>query len=105
MNRSILATTVTKAVDACVDSCYVTIMSTDALAMFPGRLTLLRQARRLSQAEVARRTGLHPTAVSHFESGARRPSLSNLFKLVHLLGSPGYLFGLQAWPDGPLGAS
>jgi len=48
----------------------------------------LRRARLelgITQAEVARRTALRPCAVSHFETGSRRPSLANFVKLCDAL--------------------
>lgn len=36
----------------------------------------------MSQAELARKTGLDPTAISHLESGRREPSLETFRKVV-----------------------
>jgi transcriptional regulator with XRE-family HTH domain len=77
----------------------------DAIDEFPIRLAKLRQWRELSQADVAHATGLHPSQVSHFETGTRGPSLPNLVRIVRLLGSPGYLFGLQSLPDSAKGGA
>lgn len=43
----------------------------------------LREAREyagMTQAELAEKTGLQPTAISHFETGSRRPCINNLRK-------------------------
>lgn len=48
-----------------------------------------------TQAELAKRAGLHPTAISHFEKGSRSPSLENLCLLATTLDtSTDYLCGL-----------
>ena len=52
---------------------------------FPERLRHVRELRRLSQAELASRARLQPSAVSHFETGARRPSFDNLRRLANAL--------------------
>lgn len=53
-----------------------------------GFASLLREAREyegMTQAELAEKTGLQPTAISHFETGARRPCIENLRKLCKAL--------------------
>jgi transcriptional regulator with XRE-family HTH domain len=40
----------------------------------------------MSQADLAQKTGLEPSAISHFETGRRRPSLGNLKRLAEALG-------------------
>jgi transcriptional regulator with XRE-family HTH domain len=45
---------------------------------FPDRLRAARQLRGLSQTELAEKSGLQPSAVSHFETGRRSPSFDNL---------------------------
>ena len=52
---------------------------------FPGRLKEARDLRGLSQAELAGRSGLQPSAVSHFETGGRKPSFDNLMLLADAL--------------------
>ena len=37
----------------------------------------------LSQSEAADRIGIQPAAVSHFETGIRRPSLNNFIKICN----------------------
>jgi transcriptional regulator with XRE-family HTH domain len=63
-------------------------------AEFENRLKKIREARGLSQADLAKKTGLQPAAVSHFETGNRSPSFDNLRKLSDALGvSVDYLLG------------
>ena len=44
-----------------------------------------REDRGWSQEDLARHTGLQPSAISHFETGTRRPSFGNLLKLADAL--------------------
>src|SRR4029450_11679352 len=53
---------------------------------FPQHLRLARERPRLGQLELARLAGVPQSAVSHFESGARAPSLHNLLRLADVLG-------------------
>ena len=52
---------------------------------FSARLRMAREVRAMTQAEVAAATGLQPAAISHFETGERRPSLANLCRLADAL--------------------
>ena len=64
---------------------------------FSGHLQQIRQSKGLSQGDLAKRTGLKPAAISHFETGQRKPSFDNLIKLADALGvSMDYLFGRDA---------
>jgi transcriptional regulator with XRE-family HTH domain len=66
----------------------------DPSSIFPERLRRARELRQLSQAELATRARLQPSAVSHFETGARRPSFDNLRRLADALQvSTDYLVG------------
>lgn len=66
---------------------------------FARRLRLTRETRGLTQLQVAERTGLKPAAVSHFETGQRRPSLMNLRRLCDALRvSSDYLIGRAVQP-------
>lgn len=50
--------------------------------------------RSLNQAEVAKRAGLKASAISHFVTGARRPSFANLRRLADALDvTTDYLLG------------
>ena len=53
--------------------------------IFPVRLRDAREMRELSQLELAERARLQQAAISHYESGARRPSLQNLRRLSEAL--------------------
>jgi transcriptional regulator with XRE-family HTH domain len=66
----------------------------DPSTMFPERLRQARELRKLSQADLATRAKLQPSAVSHFETGTRRPSFDNLRRLADALTvSTDYLLG------------
>jgi transcriptional regulator with XRE-family HTH domain len=61
---------------------------------FAARLRACREKYGLSQTSLAERAGLTPSAVSHFESGRRQPSLANLERIVAAMpGSAGALLG------------
>jgi transcriptional regulator with XRE-family HTH domain len=62
--------------------------------LFPDRLRAARKLRALEQAELAAKAGLPPTSISHFESGARKPSFDNLRRLAQALNvTADYLMG------------
>ena len=62
--------------------------------VFPSRLKKARELRGLSQAEVAARSGMQVSAVSHFETGGRKPSFDNLRRLAQALDvTTDYLIG------------
>jgi len=52
---------------------------------FSDRLKSARDLRGLSQAELAQKAGLQPSAISHFETGGRKPSFDNLLLLADVL--------------------
>jgi transcriptional regulator with XRE-family HTH domain len=57
-------------------------------------LRRIRESKKLSQTELAERTGFQPSAISHFETGRRSPSFANLKKLADALSvSIDYLLG------------
>lgn len=61
---------------------------------FPARLKDARDLRGLSQLDLAQQSGLAPSAVSHFETGGRKPSFDNLQLLADALHvSTDYLLG------------
>ena len=53
--------------------------------IFAERLRAARELRKLSQSELAEKSGLLPSAVSHFETGRRSPSFANLKALADAL--------------------
>jgi len=68
-------------------------------SIFPDRLRAAREMRKLSQLELAERAQLQQAAVSHYESGARRPSLLNLRRLSEALEvTTDYLVGRSESP-------
>lgn len=70
-------------------------MSSDAIS-FQGRLRKAREIKGLSQGDLAEKSGLQPSAVSHFESGRRAPSFDNLRRLADALSvSTDYLLGRE----------
>ncbi|NOT41809.1 MAG: helix-turn-helix transcriptional regulator [Alphaproteobacteria bacterium] len=64
---------------------------------FADRLRSSREERELSQSDLARLTGLQPSAIAHFEAERRKPSFDNIRVLAaalkvttdYLLGSEG----------------
>lgn len=52
---------------------------------FPDRLRQARELRKLNQADLAARSGLQASAISHFETGTRKPSFDNLRRLADAL--------------------
>ncbi|MCA9033120.1 MAG: helix-turn-helix transcriptional regulator [Planctomycetaceae bacterium] len=66
---------------------------------FGNRLREAREKKGLSQAEMAQKSGLQPSAVSHFESGRRAPSFDNLRKLADALSvTIDFLLGRESEP-------
>jgi transcriptional regulator with XRE-family HTH domain len=62
--------------------------------LFPARLRAARLLRALEQAELAAKSGLPPTSISHFEGGSRKPSFDNLRRLAEALDvTTDYLMG------------
>lgn len=68
--------------------------SSPSAKLFPARLRAARELRDLSQEGLAKRTGLQPSAISHFETGSRKPSFDNLRRLADALNvTTDYLLG------------
>jgi transcriptional regulator with XRE-family HTH domain len=68
--------------------------STPPSAIFPERLRSAREYRGLTQGQLAERANLQPSAISHFETGARKPSFDNLRLLADTLDvTTDYLLG------------
>jgi transcriptional regulator with XRE-family HTH domain len=71
--------------------------SSPPLDIFPDRLRAAREYRGLSQSQLAEKAGLQPSAISHFETGARKPSFDNLRLLADTLDvTTDYLLGRVA---------
>ena len=63
------------------------------------RLSLSRELQSLTQTELAEKCGLLPSAISHFETGTRMPSCTNLYILAQKLQvSIDYLLGVSQYP-------
>jgi transcriptional regulator with XRE-family HTH domain len=63
---------------------------------FAQRLRRAREIRKMTQREIAERTGLPPSLISHFENGTRCPAFENLRRLaLSLEVSADYLLGLS----------
>ena len=70
------------------------------------RLRAARENRQISQADLAQRSGLQPSAISHFESGRRSPSFDNLRRLADALEvTTDYLLGRANDPKGSSSAA
>jgi transcriptional regulator with XRE-family HTH domain len=68
--------------------------STRRTDVFPERLRAGREKRGLSQEALAKRASLQASAISHFETSARKPSLDNLRRLADALDvTTDYLLG------------
>ena len=57
-------------------------MSSDSTTTFMQRMIDKRKERDLSQSELARKAGLQPSAIAHFEAGRRKPSFANIRTLA-----------------------
>ncbi|PLY13903.1 MAG: XRE family transcriptional regulator [Sedimenticola sp.] len=61
-------------------------MSSGQAVEFSTRLKYAREElRKISQGKLAELTGFKPAAISHFETGARKPSFDNLKRLADAL--------------------
>jgi len=68
--------------------------------IFADRLRAARELRKMSQSDLAEKTGLMPSAVSHFETGRRSPSFANLKALSDALKvTTDYLIGRTDDPE------
>lgn len=68
--------------------------------IFAERLRSGRELRKMSQTELAEKTGLLPSAISHFETGRRSPSFANLKALADALKiTTDYLVGRSEQPN------
>lgn len=63
---------------------------------FSIRLRIARTIRNMSQAKLSKLAELHPSAISHFEGGRRKPNLANIIKLAKALNcTSDFLIGLS----------
>ena len=62
--------------------------------LFCRRLKGIRKIRKMTQQELAEKSGIPSTSIAHIEAGSRKPSLENFYKLVVVLNiSADYLLG------------
>jgi transcriptional regulator with XRE-family HTH domain len=62
--------------------------------VFPQRLKAAREYRGWNQGELAAKSGMQPSAISHFETGSRKPYFDNLRTLADALDvTTDYLLG------------
>lgn len=67
--------------------------------IFSKRLRTARELKRFSQTDLAKKTDLQPSAISHFENNRRSPSFDNLKQLADVLGvTVDYLLGRAEEP-------
>jgi transcriptional regulator with XRE-family HTH domain len=59
---------------------------------FQYKLKAARDFLGLSQSELARKVGMLPSHISHFESGRRYPSLPSLVKILNFFDVPPEMF-------------
>lgn len=61
---------------------------------FGARLKRIREQRGLSQSDLAKKAGMQPSAIAHFEADRRKPSFDNARALANALDiSADYLLG------------
>ncbi len=53
---------------------------------FGKRLADTRRSRKLSQEELASRSGMHAVAITYIETGKRKPGITSIYKLARGLG-------------------
>jgi len=64
--------------------------------IFRKRLFMMRGSKRWTQEDLAKKCGLHTTAIAQFETGRRKPSFNNLIKISKGLNvSLDWLMGLN----------
>ena len=69
--------------------------------VFADRLVQAREARGLSQTELAKLAGLQPAAIGHFERNRRKPSFANVRALAKALNvASDFLLGRAAGMEG-----
>jgi len=76
-------------------------MAANEADVFGTRLADAREARGLSQADLAKLAGLQPAAIGHFERDRRKPSFANVRALAKALNiSSDYLLGRSSSMEG-----
>lgn len=68
--------------------------SSGSKTTFSERLRDARERREMTQADLARKAGMQPSAIAHFEGDRRKPSFDNIRVLSQALGvTSDYLMG------------
>ncbi|HEX4114355.1 MAG TPA: helix-turn-helix transcriptional regulator [Solirubrobacteraceae bacterium] len=62
-----------------------TAMVETDIAVFAANVARIRREKKLSQSQVANRSGIHHTEISRIERGRRDPRLSTLLRLARAL--------------------
>lgn len=71
--------------------------------IFSKRLKIIREEKKVTQAELAKKADLQTAAISHFETGQRKPSFENLKRLADALNvSIDYLLGREIRESGDI---
>jgi transcriptional regulator with XRE-family HTH domain len=60
-------------------------MKDPGVDVFAERLRTVRNSIEMTQSQLALIAGLKPSAISHFETGRRAPSIQNLRRISHAL--------------------
>lgn len=77
-------------------------MTADPTEIFRERLKTAREAKKITQADLAEKTGLPASSISLFEKGPRKPSFDNLRTLASALDvTTDYLLGTADSPTNP----
>lgn len=78
------------------------IENDDGGGLFAARLKAARELREMSQGDLAEKSKLPPSSVSHFEANKRKPSFDNLKKIAGALHvTTDYLLGRTDNPEPP----
>jgi transcriptional regulator with XRE-family HTH domain len=76
------------------------MQASEPFDIFQQRLIAARTLRGLNQTQLAAKSGLDASSLSHFESGTRKPSFENLKRLAGALDvTTDYLLGRSDTPD------
>lgn len=77
----------------------------DTEDLFPTRLAQARELREMNQTALSSKTGIPASSISHFESGARKPSFDNLRRIAKALNvSTDFLLGRVETPEQSTGS-
>jgi len=74
-----------------------------AVAFVPNRITLARESRGMSQAQLAEKLGVSSQQLSEWERGQVKPGADNLAKIMTALESPATFFFVDGGANGAQG--